>query len=209
MKLLQYSFSIFTLIFMFSVFCFGQEKIRNVGKEFQYNKVIDVVELKVKDKKFKFDESVLGDKDWIKNLTVRFKNISNKAICYANINLIIQPVGKLKIPLQLNLKYGMPINLMELVNKEAVSNYSHKIQPGQTFDVSLSESGKQFLDSIVEEYEISEIEHTDVSPDFILFEDSRVWSLGHEVQQNTVDPAHWLVIGKWFEDKNVLGKKKL
>ncbi len=146
MKQIQRCLFSFTFILLLSIFCFGQEKIRSVGKEFQFNKVIDLVELKIKDKTFKLNEKIPSDKDWIKNLTFRLINVSDKAICYAEINLVIQPVGKMKYPLQLTIQYGMLFNQAKFIEKKAVSNYSQKIQPGETFDASIDEHTKKFLD---------------------------------------------------------------
>jgi hypothetical protein len=209
MKLLQHYTSVFAFIFFLSVFCIGQEKLHKVGKEFQYDKykVLDLVELKTKDGISKQDEWVLGDKDWLKNLTVRVRNVSNTAICFARIDLVIPPVGKMKFPLQVSMKYGLSINRMKFIDKEAVKNYADKIQPGDSFEVSFDDFTKRFLDNFIKQNQIDEIDSANVRFDSVIFEDSRIWSLGHEMEEDAKNPAQWNVIGSWFDDKNKIRKK--
>ncbi len=53
------------------------------------------------------------------------------------------------------------------------------------------------IDHFIKENEIDEIEHVDVRYAFVLFEDSRVWSLSHEMRQDSENLRLWKVIGIW------------
>lgn len=202
MKRLQYCFSSICLILLISGFCFGQKKIHSVGKRFQSNKAVDLVGLKISDRSFKTNEEFASDKKWIPDITFKLKNISDTALCYVEMELIIRPVGKMENPLALNLRYGTPLNLVEIINPTSMKNCSNKVEPGAVFEVFMADSTKDYLEKFIKERQVDEIEHADVSFGFVMFEDGRAWSMGHEVVQDAENPSIWRMSGIWYSDKS-------
>lgn len=201
MKISKYYILGFSLILLLSFLCNGQEKIRKIEKRPAKNEPIELISSKVGNKNFNTENQVLADKDWLKNLKLNFKNISNKTIVYMEINLKIQPQGKLQYPIWLPLRFGqMPLSksLESSMNRDSAK--LKVLKSGESVELSLTpkilDSVKQFMS----ENEIEDIENVMVVSDFIVFNDDTAWSKGHKMLRNPDDDKKWDVVNDSQKD---------
>lgn len=199
MKLLQRYLCGFGFVLLLTLFCFGQERIRQIEKKNTRNEPIELINSEVGNKVSNTENQVLADKDWLRNLKLNLKNISNKRIVYIEVELEIEPVGKMQHPLRLPIKFG---KLPSLTNINDAN--SEVIRQNEYIKVSLK---PYILDSLVQfmqKNEIAEIERVKVFFEFVVFDDGTAWSKGQQMRRNPTNGNQWDVIGNSQKEISIL-----
>lgn len=184
MKISKYYIFSFSLILLLSFFCYGQEKVRKIEKRSAKNVPIELISSEVAGETFNKENQVLADKDWLKNLKLGFKNISNKTIVYMEISLKIQPQGKLQYPLWLPLRFGqLPLSKTVESSMNRDSAKLKVLKPSDSAELSLESNIFNSFTQFMSENE-EDIENVTIVFEFIVFNDNTAWSKGHQMRRN-------------------------
>lgn len=182
MRISKYYIFGFSLILLLSFFCYGQEKVRKIEKRSAKNEPIELVGSGVAGKAFN-ENQILADKDWLKNLKLKLKNISNKTIVYMAVVLRIQKQGKMQYPLELPLAFGQ-IPQPEFTDTD-IANIKG-LKPNESVEVSIpSDILEHFTTKFMPENELVDIERGLLYFDFIVFDDGTAWSRGQMMRRNS------------------------
>lgn len=197
----RYYVSIFCLILLSSLFSYGQKNNPIVKENYEKNKIIDLTKTKIGDTGFDSVENISSNKNWLKDLKLQLKNISDKTIIYIELELEIKPLGEMERPLRLPIKYGQISSSSLVLNKKLRKNdLVKKVLSNNTVDVSISKNTYNFLLNYMKEKKIDEIKEVTVFFEFIVFEDGSGWSKGYEMKQDSENPQNWVVIGEWRKE---------
>jgi hypothetical protein len=156
---------------------------------------IELVSSEVGKKIFDEENQILADKDWLKNLKLDFKNISNKTITHIKIYLKIEAQGNMKYPLRIPVSFGqapLPKSFKSSENSDVLE--AKILKPNEVIKISI----KPFFESalpFLKENEIEEVARVKIIFDFIVFDDGTAWSQGQKLRQNTDNDKQWDVVG--------------
>lgn len=193
MKLsLKYYFFGFSLILLLSLLCYGQEKVRKIEKRPTKNEPIELVSAEVGNKIFNNENQILADKDWLKNLKLNVKNISDKKIVYIKVELDVERQGKMQYPLGLPLVFGQKPP-PELTDTDVAK--LEGLKPNESVKISITPSIlDHFTTKFMPENEIKDIEQVKFFFDFIVFDDGTAWSRGRLMRRNPNNENQWQTI---------------
>ncbi len=209
MKLLPFRFFVLSIFLLFSLFSYGQEKVRTVEKASSSNGLLELVNLKVGEKIFDTENQVLAEKNWLKTLNFSLKNTSDKTMMHVGLELEIERTGKMKLPLRLPITFGqMPLKELSL-NSKITPETTRTLKPNESATVSLKSKHYDALLRFMQENEIEDIARVKVFFEFIVFQDGTAWSKGHEMRQNPDNPNRWDVIGVWQKDVSLFQNRPL
>lgn len=187
---------IFAVISICSLVSFGQNTEsgpKTIKKmNFRYCRVpepIEILEVVSDGKVVKFDEPFTNH-DWLKDLTIKFKNASGKTITYFTLNLLFpetahfsEPAG---IPTGQQFSYGL-----SPLAKNGAADRMKSLKADEIDEVSLTsrsyETMRQFVNRRRELNELSEVDLTLLA---VYFDDG----------------THWSTCDLWYPDPNQPGK---
>jgi hypothetical protein len=175
------------LIFFSSViYIHGQEKqrvitdlylpkdapVQIVGRELEGRKLVQKFDNRISD---------IGNSDWIKNLTLVVKNVSEKNIAFVKITLMVPQQKQMPGPLMFYFMFG---------SWDGTTDHG-LLSPGETAKINVRESEylsfeKQFKDWGVDSFDFAFLELRT-----IYFDNGTGWSLGREIIQDPLDPKKW------------------
>lgn len=209
MKLRLLRFFILNIFLLFSILCYGQEKIRTVENAISSDGLIELANSKIGEKAFDTESQVLANKDWLKTLNLGLRNTSKKTIVYVRLELQIERIGKMKYPLRLPFKFGQMPLITVARNSKIIPETVETLKPNEVTTISLQPQLYDFLVQFMRENEVEDVEEVKVFFEFILFEDGTAWSKGHEMRRNIKNPNQWDVIGVWQKEVSLLQNRPL
>jgi hypothetical protein len=191
------------LCFSFSVFAkSGSDRVLKpmaVG-----DSPVDIVGIKVKSTVVEPSHKFIAEDDWLNGLTFTIRNVSDKPISYLDIELYFPAPSGSQVDGALHqLRYGWePIH----PNNSDAGNKTKSIMPGDTLDLTLSETEVQGVVSIL-------LSHAGISTNVesvtycigkVFFEgdEDTMWSRGRLLRRDTNDPMRFNVREKYVLRKS-------
>lgn len=199
-------------IFFLLTASFAQQNERTLKNKKWKNEPLEITDLKIKEKKVKFKEKLVGNDDWYRNLKVDVKNISDKTVVFIDLSLTF-PVNEAvpqDVPATDHLIYGqyppMPGETATLHLDELA------LKPGKMATLALKDyaSTREFLNEASKPQSIKEIE---IGISEVVFDDGTKWSRGELYKRNPNAPDEWLParqssnLFKQYEQSNLFSRK--
>ena len=182
---------------MLASFCTAQEKIRTIehGKYRLYDiksEPIAIVSRELGDKPFMTNRQVLGGPDWLRDLTLGVKNISNKTIKNFEIHIIIDKQGNMATGVTLLFRFPPPPEPVLSQDGKPTGAYQpvEVLKPGEVVKVKAPDSQLRMLDFIKKEG-VVDIDRVSLSIQKVDFDDGTRWYQGVESRE---DPNYVPVI---------------
>ncbi len=185
-----FAVSVFAVLFLLTA-TFAQQNDRILKDKKWKNQPLEITGLKIKEKKVKFNEKLIGNDDWFRDLKVEVKNTSDKTVVFIDLFLIF-PANEAvpeDIPASDHLLYGhyppMPGESFTLYPDQP------SLKPGDTATLRLKdyESTRRFLNQVSKPQSIKEIE---IEISEVYFDDETRWSRGSWHKRNPNAPSYWL-----------------
>jgi hypothetical protein len=169
-----------------------QEKFRKIQERPLYkNSPIVVLDRTLGGQSFRVNESVLGEKDWLRNIDLTVKNISRKNIIYFNIDLRILKRGKMPaaIAFPIEFRASSPVEI-----KPGFSNSpGHPLlKPGEVVRVKISATDYSRWITELKKYEAEEISEVILDIRTVYFDDGTGWYVGTDMRQDPNNEKRWI-----------------
>ena len=165
-----------------------QARTKVLDKGSSPNEPIAITDIKVADKAISFGDKLDGDEDWLKDVSFKIKNISDKPIVYAEIDLEFPETkssGNLMVyPIQLGQRPGLP-------NRNQEPLY---LPPGETLDIQLPSKYDAIKRFINHRQQMSDIHRGVVRIGFVVFSDMTGWDTGTALRQDPHKPTRFIPI---------------
>lgn len=181
-----------------TVFSAFAQKIDTTNKvvnkiEFRNSRVrepIEIVEMRSNGNVIEMD-STFQDTAWLKDLTIRFKNVSGKTITHVDLNLLFPETADGTHPKSYSLIYGL------YFSKQKPDAPGMKyLRPGEIAEVSLNSTGYGKLKGLVAATkELDQLTRTNLSLQVVYFEDGTQWSAGEMFRQDPANPGNFIPFG--------------
>ena len=174
------SLLVVSLCLLTASFSLAQEKIRTLDKGRSYqNSPIEVVGRALGDKPFIDDTRVSANKDWLKDLVLAVKNVSDKNILSFDIDLLVKKHGKILM--------GVPVTFRTYTVPSALNaraaNGEIKIgvlRPGEVVKVRVADQAMSAFGNELLKSEIEDLDQVTIDIRFVYFDDNTRWVVGRE-----------------------------
>lgn len=153
----------------------NDKKEKKITKEQFKNEPIEFIQQKSNGKKFKLNEKFVQEDDWLKNLTIQFKNISDKSIIYADIAIGFPETESTGLRMGMSLEYGVHPRAPKRENNNEVK----LLLPGEVGEVNLSPEKLTKLNNFfITRHSPAELTELHLTIVGVFFEDGTYWSAG-------------------------------
>lgn len=138
---------------------------------------------------------IIADANWIKDLSLGFKNISRKDIVYLSVVMNIEKQGTLELPLALKFTAGTNPCTRSCGRQGPIEfeKLPPVARPRETVTLALKASTANWA--------YGRFQETGVDPlygrllyDFVVFSDGTAWSQGQEMRLDPNNDEHWVVM---------------
>lgn len=137
------------------------------------NEPVDVISLKNSQRVLDLDKKFTQNIDWLKDLTIKFKNKSDKAITYFKVELDFPETKASGNIMAFPLSYGFS-PAASVKNKKVDA-----IKPEEDFELTLDDKKLESLKEFIEKrHPLDSLSEIDLRIVFILFDDGTGWSSG-------------------------------
>lgn len=134
------------------------------------------------------DTKFRADDDWLRGLTLRLKNKSDKSIVYAEIRVYVPTSETEDQPVALSLRYGV---LPEA--QGARSNSLPLVAQGNHMTVTLLDEEYELGKNLVREKRgNSTYNHAEIRVGMVVFDDGTAWRNGFRIHRDPNDPGRWV-----------------
>lgn len=160
---------------VFTVFAQVKNKQEKIIKKVTFdNEPIEFLKLESDGKTVKPDEKFIQEDDWLKDFTIKFKNISGKPIVFVSIVILFPETGPNGLPMSYPLNYGVH-PLSKIINKDKL----RLLAPNNTAEVKLSdEDFKQLKQFLLSRNLLSDLTEVNFRITSVHFEDGTHWAGG-------------------------------
>ncbi len=153
---------------------------------------VEVTNLRVKGQPINFDSTFSRDEDWVKDLTVDVKNISNRDIIYINVALDF-PLDESRSRIyRIALEYGH-----QPKSKGANSAVITPLKPGSVATLAVRSAGAEDLKSTLQTKGVGEalnISKAELFTEMVFFDERTMWSMGRMLSRDPVTNK-WVATG--------------
>ncbi len=185
-KLFQKTILLVALVCIAALAVFPQEKMRTIKEPpLRDDSPIAVVNRELGDRKFDDRNQALGDRDWLKHLTLDVKNVSDKNIVYFHIDLPIPKQGEMPGT------FGAAIFFGNRMAPAVAGPDDPILRPDEIVTVSINPNEIAFWYRELEKYEVNDFDHVTLDIRTIHFDDGTGWQLGIPLQQDPNYPKTW------------------
>lgn len=177
---LTYIFSSTLLLLVLVAFSPAQEKFRRVEQnpnKYQ-NYPLELVGCDIGNGVNANCSQIVGGANWWKKLTLSLKNVSSKTISQFNLELSIGKQGGLSTQLPIVLEPEKPFEEFVDVQGQRSFEYRRKVQPGETFKMTVVDSEFQEKSGLLKKLSVPEINDLSFVIQFIFFNDGTRWDFG-------------------------------
>ncbi|HLL74336.1 MAG TPA: hypothetical protein VK421_03655 [Pyrinomonadaceae bacterium] len=166
---------------------------RRIIRESAHNKEpVEIGDVKFKGKAIKFGEEIDGDETWLRDVSVRVKNVSDKTITYLRLDFVFpDPIRPGAVNTQnvfLGRRYDVPMTSR---------NEPLRLEPGESATVSLAAHFDEIKSLVEPRYgAVGNVRQVAVNLADALFEDGTLYSGGAVFRRNPDEssPRTWLII---------------
>lgn len=150
---------------------------------------LKLTNLKVAQQDIKFGESFDAEADWVKNLSFKLENISDKKILYIRVNVNFPETRLTGYMMSYQVSFGQrPDSKLKQINPPML------LKPGEILEVSLDKEKDRIYNFVGERQPIELIREVELEMGFILFEDRTAWSVGSFMRQDPDNPDRYIPI---------------
>lgn len=172
-----------------------QEQLPRLLKRSSFrNEPMKVIGIKVKGKPIEADKEFVEDDDWLKSLTIRLKNVSDKPVVFIEISLNFPSVEEHPYGPEPGYVYDLSYGRAPqsgLPPKEE----SKPVLPNQTVDISLTEEDKDTIEKALIQLGFPlHTRYVRMLLRTVMFDDDTMWSAGHILTRDPNDPGTWKVV---------------
>lgn len=151
----------------------------------QPDEPVEDLEVEVGGRAVKLNSMFPAERDWLKGLKVKAKNVSGRPIIFADILLSIPERGTMGRPLGISVIYG---KLPEPYTDPAPGQEA--VAPGEVFQLKLSDQTFDTAMKFLAEHQVTEIIEARISRLMIVFADGTAWN-GRLLHRDLSHPWRW------------------
>lgn len=188
-----------------------QDQERMLAKLSNRNEPLRIKAIKGKKGAINVGKKFLDDDDWLKGLSFKVENISEKNIIHIELELDFPKAKDDQPPLLFSIEYG----LMPLLDGTLAANAPPPIKPGEEIELSLSDSEHATLRKLLEELGYPKsIKQAVFSVGKVIFDDLLMWQTGRLMRRDPNDPRRWIPLNRLTKtsplpDLNFIGTRYL
>jgi len=178
----------------------AQEKIRTLehGKYRTYDiktEPIAIVNREIGDKPFKNDRQVVGDRDWLRDIALSVKNVSNKTIKNFEIDIIVEKQVNMTSDEVMILRFPTPESAY-IVDGRPVDKYQplKVLKPGEVVKIKVYDGQYRVFSDDLKKNGVTDIDHVSISFDIVRFDDGTGWLQGIETREDPNRPGSMIPI---------------
>jgi hypothetical protein len=176
----------------------ANKKEKKVTKETFKNDPIEFIELKSNGMKFNLNKEFTQQDNWLKDFTIKFKNVSGKSVVYADIAIGFPETESTGQRMGMSLNYGVNPR----AQKEENGNEIKLLLPGEIGEVSLSPKRFTILEKfIATRHSLSSLKQLHLTTIVVYFEDGTYWSAGSVFRPDPNNPKKFVVENSHKEQK--------
>lgn len=167
---------------------------RSIEKPIQHKEPVEMEDIQVRDnqglKSVKPGAKFRGNEDWLKGLTLRLKNTSDKSIVYAEVRVYVPTSETEDKPVAFSLRYGV---MPRLGSDNLGLSPSQPIAHGRSVTVVLSDDDYELAKNIVREKRGDvNFNHVEIRVGMIVFDDGTAWKNGYSIRRDPNNPERWV-----------------
>ncbi|HKC62075.1 MAG TPA: hypothetical protein VKB86_00450, partial [Pyrinomonadaceae bacterium] len=186
-----------------------QDQERLLEKQVHQKEPLRIKAIKGKKGDVLISKKFLDDDDWLKGLTFRLENISDKNIVFVQLEVEFPRTDEVP-PLVFPLQYGAGL----LPNDSSTANPVTPIRPGEDVVLTLSDASYEVLQHLWGDMKYPKsIKHAILDIEMVIFDDGIMWQGGRLMKRDPDNPRHWIGIEHFnigaTSDGNRAGKKSL
>jgi hypothetical protein len=179
--------------------------LQNQGKEIvrqhqAKNEPVEIVDFKIKDKPIKFSEKFEGDSDWLRTISFKVKNKSNKPITWLRVDLTFPETSATGHILLHQLFLGQRADL-----QSTLSNQPLYLMPNESLEVTLTSQYDQ-IKRLIEGRQppIDKITKIEVGLGEVMFDDETLYSGGSIFKRNPNQNSRrkWVIVNDQATSSN-------
>lgn len=181
-----------SLLFPSLVIAQGAQE-RNVRKVKAPNEPVKITKLKVKGASRSFGQNFIDDDDWLRDLTLKIKNISNKPIVYLEISIDFprpekQPPDQ-SPPFQSSLGYGY----YSVLNSPLPLDTPRPLMPNESAELKLTDANYDSLMATLKHLNYPAVlKEIELTISTVIFNDDTGWRLGTPTRRDPNRPDRWI-----------------
>lgn len=154
------------------------------------NAQLKFTEPKLRQQERSFGENFDAHPNWIKDLSFKLENISEKPIVFLQININFPETRLTGNLMSYTMTFGQrPNSKFKQLNKQM------ELMPGEVLEVSLDKERDKIHQFINERQPMESIEKVELEIGFIIFEDRTAWTAGTFLRQDPGNPDRYNPIG--------------
>jgi hypothetical protein len=173
----------------------GQTRERILKKGTFPDEPMKVISIKVKGKTIESHKRFVEEDDWLKSLTIKLKNVSNKPIIFFEISLRFpateeDPDGPQPSYVR-DLKYGRE----PLMDAPALPDQVKPVMPNETVDITLTEEDREAIElSLIQLGFSADIKYVKMLLRTVIIDDDTMWRAGKILRRDPNEPGTWKVV---------------
>lgn len=161
------------------------------------NEPIEFLKVESDGKTVKLNEKFAQENDWLKDLTIKFKNISDKPIVYVSMAVDFPETDSTGKRMFHFLKYGVPLYAPPMPNDK-----KELLAPGDTAEVRLSpEEYTTLTDFLIQRHLLSDLTKANFRIMTVHFADGMIWGSGKIFRPDPDKPGKFIPLDKKGQEK--------
>ncbi|HEX7956512.1 MAG TPA: hypothetical protein VF508_06200 [Pyrinomonadaceae bacterium] len=148
------------------------------------------MEAEVGGRAIKLNSVFTAGRGWLNGLKVKARNISERPIVFAEVQIDVPKSGTMEYPLGIPLRYG------QLPPVESADSSGQKSVPhDKIFKLILSDQAFETAMGFLAEHRVTEIVEVKMSHLMIVFDDGTAWNDGSLLRRDPAHPYRWKSAG--------------
>ncbi len=154
---------------------------------------IEIIKVTANGKEITFGETFTDADEWLKDFTIKFKNVSEKTITYLSADLIFKETKIDAPPLAYSLYYGFSPK-----DKSVDKNKLKLMRPGDIDEMAISGAHFEKLKRFVAlKKDLNELTTADLTIQLVYFDDGMKWAGGDLWRPDPARPGSFIVASEW------------
>jgi hypothetical protein len=151
---------------------------------------IEIIELTTNGKVTKLNKEVDASEEWLKGLSLKIRNTSDKPIVSFYLTFILPDTESSGNP-----PLALPIHYGASPPGAPRSGIGEPLEPNSTIDISITDQMYAILKPKIESImPLRNLNHLQVGLDLIIFDDDTAWSAGELMRRDPNNPRRWVPI---------------
>jgi hypothetical protein len=157
------------------------------------NAPIEVFDLKAKNQSVNFNEAFEADTDWLKDVSLKIKNNSEKTIVCIYMAVIFRETAP--APMMYPKHFGRPTNTSVKAKGQPL-----ELKPGEVLTVSLADEFEGLKRAVEQRRPVDSVNIVELEITRAHFEDGMMWDLGELYRPDPGNLGKWILVerGVWI-----------